>query len=130
VANIEPSIAGKCFLVLDDEFLIGLDIQGILETAGAGKVICAGNADDALAALRGAKGVKKIDLAVIDVKLSGATRNLSVAAALQAQGTPFVFLTAVRTHAEMKNFPNAPVVPKPYEAPVLLDAIIRMLGGR
>jgi CheY-like chemotaxis protein len=127
VANIEPSIAGKCFLVLDDEFLIGLDIQGILESAGAVTVICVGNADDALAALDGSR---KIDLAVLDVKLSGATRNLSVAAALLARGTPFVFLTAVREHAEMKKFPNAPVVAKPYEAPVLLDAIIRVLGGR
>ena len=127
MANIELSIAGKCFLVLDDEFLIGLDIQGILESAGAVTVICVGNADDALAVL---SGPRKIDLAVLDVKHSGATRNLSFAAALQAKGTPFVFLTAMRQHAEMKKFPDAPVVAKPYEAPELLDAIIRVLGGR
>ena len=35
----DTSLAGKHCLVLDDEFLIALDIQEILEAAGAAKVI-------------------------------------------------------------------------------------------
>jgi len=126
VAESKTAIAGKRCLVLDDEFLIALDIQNILEAAGAAQVVCVSNAADALAELRGAK----FDLAVLDVKLSDATRtSMTVAALLQAQATPFVFLTGARdddVHA--KQFPGAPVVDKPYQAPLLLDALLRALG--
>lgn len=123
------AIAGKRCLVLDDEFLIALDIQQILEAAGASSVTCVSNAADALAALR---GEPKFDLAVLDVKLSGATRtSLSVAAVLAEQGTPFVFLTGMRRdEVHAMQFPNAQVVEKPYQAPLLMDAVIRALVGR
>jgi CheY-like chemotaxis protein len=129
VANVEPLIAGKRCLVLDDEFLIALDIQGILESAGAASITCVGNATEALAALR---GEPRFDFAVLDIKLSGATRNsLSVAAVLTKQGIPFVFLTGVRRdEIRMQQFPDAPVVEKPYEAPLLVDAILRALAAR
>lgn len=118
----ESSIAGKRILVLDDEFLIALDIQHILEAAGAAEVVCAGNAADAMAALRG--GVR-FDLAVLDVKLSGAARtSMTVAAALAKQDTPFVFLTGMRgDDMHMKQFPHAPVVEKPYDAALLLEIL-------
>ena len=45
-------LAGKRCLVLDDEFLIALDIQQVLEQAGAGEVVCAGNVAEALTAMR------------------------------------------------------------------------------
>lgn len=127
--NVEPSLAGKRCLVLDDEFLIALDIQQILESAGAAIVTCVSNAADALAELRKAE---KFDLAVLDVKLSGATRtSMTVAALLREQGTPFVFLTGVhRQDVHTKEFPNAPMVEKPYAARLLLDAVLRALGGR
>ena len=125
----KAAIAGKRCLVLDDEFLIALDIQNILETAGAAKVVCVSNAADALAALRAGP---KFDLAVLDVKLSDATRNSStVAAALKAQATPFVFLTGVQGNdMHTREFPDAPVVGKPYQTPSLLNALLRALEGR
>ena len=43
MADSETSIAGKRCLVLDDEFLIALDIQQILETAGAPPLLIARN---------------------------------------------------------------------------------------
>jgi CheY-like chemotaxis protein len=128
VANIEPSIAGKRCLVLDDEFLIALDIQQILESAGA-SVICVGNAADALEALR---TQPKFDFAVLDVKLSGANgTSLTVAAILTEQGIPFVFLTGMRRQdVHAKEFPHALVVEKPYETPLLIDAVLRAFGSR
>ena len=128
MARIEPSIAGKRCLVLDDEFLIALDIQSILEAAGAGQVICAGNAGDALAALSAGP---KFDVAVLDVKLSDTIgTSVTVAATLAAQSTPFVFLTGMRADSEhIRKFPNAPVVDKPYQAPLLMEALLRALAG-
>jgi CheY-like chemotaxis protein len=129
VPNIEPSIAGKRCLVLDDEFLIALDIQQILEAAGAASVKCFGTSAECLAAL---KAGEKFDLAVLDFKLNDGARNsLSVASLLTRQGTPFVFVTGM-TQKDVRSaeFPDAPVVEKPYEALRLLDAIMRALARR
>lgn len=119
-------LIGKRCLVLDDEFLIALDIQQILEFAGAAHVACVATVAEALALLR---ANPDFDLAVLDVKISGPDGNsLGVAAQLAAKGTPFVFLTGMRVddlHA--KQFPQAPVVEKPYDAVALLDAVRRAL---
>ena len=42
VAPSDLILAGKRCLVLDDEFLIALDIQEILEAAGVAQVVCVG----------------------------------------------------------------------------------------
>lgn len=120
-------LIGKRCLVLDDEFLIALDIQQILETAGAGDVVCAGNVGDALAAVERAA----FDLAVLDLKLSGTPpTSLIVAEALAKRGTPIVFLTGMRgDDVHTKHFPRAPVVSKPYETALLLQAVVRALLG-
>jgi CheY-like chemotaxis protein len=129
VPNTGPLITGKRCLVLDDEFLIALDIQQILESAGAASVMCFGTSSECLAALQGGE---KFDLAILDFKLSDGARNShSVAALLQRRGTPFVFVTGM-AHQEVrsKEFPEAPLVEKPYQAPLLLDAVVRALGAR
>lgn len=118
---------GKRCLVLDDEFLIALDIQQILEAAGALEVVCAGNIGDALAAIERVA----FDLAVLDLKLSGTPpTSLIVAEALYKKGTPIVFLTGVRgDDVHTKQFPRAPIVSKPYDTALLLKAAQRALGG-
>jgi CheY-like chemotaxis protein len=73
---------------------------------------------------------------VLDVKLGGGTpansgNSLTVAAALAAQGTPFVFLTGLLGDQTIaRQFPDVPVVAKPYETPLLLAALSRALAGR
>jgi CheY-like chemotaxis protein len=120
------SLAGKRCLVLDDEFLIALDIQQILERAGAAEVICVASAAEAIDLLR---HDAKFDLAVLDVKLTGPEgTSLGVAEALTGKGTPFVFLTGMRIdHVHAKRFPEAPVIEKPYDAAALLGAARRAL---
>jgi len=119
-------LAGKRCLVLDDEFLIALDIQQILELAGAKHVASVASASEAIELLR---REPKFDLAVLDVKLGGAEGNsLDVAAMLAKAGTPFVFLTGMRVdNVHAKKFPQAPVVEKPYDALTLLDGAQRAL---
>jgi CheY-like chemotaxis protein len=122
----QSALSGKRCLVLDDEFLIALDIQQILERAGAVHVVCVASAAEALDLLR---REPTFDIAVLDVKLSGPERNsLGVAEVLAGNGTPFVFLTGMRgddVHAQ--RFPEAPVIEKPYDATALLDAVQRTL---
>jgi DNA-binding NtrC family response regulator len=119
-------LAGKRCLVLDDEFLIALDIQQILELAGAKHVASVASASEAIELLR---REPKFDLAVLDVKLGGAEgHSLDVAAMLAKAGTTFVFLTGMRVdNVHAKKFPQAPVVEKPYDALTLLDGAQRAL---
>jgi CheY-like chemotaxis protein len=112
VAQSGTVLAGKCCLVVDDELLIALDIEQILLAASAAYVACFADAAEALAALRSGS---RFDVAVLDVLLRGTTRDsFSVAAALQLQNTPFVFLTGMRgVDLRPGEFPAVPVVEKP-----------------
>lgn len=125
--NSNSLLNGKRCFVLDDEFLIALDIQQILERAGAAHVASVASAAEAIEIL---DREPKFDLAVLDVKLGSVERNsLNVAALLQAQDVPFVFLTGMRADdVHAKNFPNAPVIEKPYDAATLLRAVQHALS--
>ena len=125
----EAFLAGKRCLVLDDEYLIALDIQQILEAAGAASVTCVGTARDALDALADGSA---LDIAVLDIRLDGkAGDSLTVAAALSRKGTPFVFLTGLRSDdVHAGEFAHAPVIEKPYQAPALVEAIRQAIAGR
>ena len=127
MSKSDSSLSGKRCFVLDDEFLIALDIQQILERAGASYVASVASAAEAIEVLG---REPKFDLAVLDVKLGGVERNsLDVAALLHTQGVPFVFLTGMRTdNVHAKKFPNAPVIEKPYDATALLRAVQHALA--
>jgi CheY-like chemotaxis protein len=126
VASSDTSLAGKRCLVLDDEFLIALDIQEILESAGAAHVICVSDEAGALQALQ---GELRFDIAILDILLRDATKtSLAVAAVLAAQKTPFIFLTGMQGEdIHTRKFPTVPVLEKPYQAPFLLETVLRVL---
>lgn len=120
-------LAGLRCLVLDDEFLIALDIEHILQAAGASHVTCAGSLADALAALR---NEAPFAVAVIDIDLGG-DNSMTISAALQERGVPFVFLTGMGgDDPRARRHPQAPVVDKPYQAAGLLAALGRALNKR
>jgi CheY-like chemotaxis protein len=131
---VNAPLAGKRCLVLDDEFLIAMDIQQLLESAGA-TVVCASNAQNALAICA---SEPPFDVAVLDVKLSDgrasknhAATSAGVAAHLAKQAIPFVFLTGMAPRdIPALLFPDAPVVEKPYSSDALLDAVARALETR
>ena len=122
MSKSDSLLSGKRCFVLDDEFLIALDIQQILERAGASHVASVASATEAIEVLG---REPKFDLAVLDVKLGDVDRNsLDVAALLHTQGVPFLFLTGMRADdVHAKKFPTAPVVEKPYDATALLRAV-------
>lgn len=123
----QSPVASKHCLVLDDEFLIALDIQDILTHAGAADVVCVSQAKDALKAIE----ARTFDIAVLDVMLGGKDlTSLPVAEALTAKNIPFVFLTGMRAgDGHTAKFPNAPTIEKPYEPRILLATIERALEG-
>ena len=119
-------LAGSHCLVVEDEFLIALDLQQLLESASAASITCFTDVEETLQALRDGG---RFDLGVLDVNLGGATRtSLSVADALTAQKTPFVFLTGMQAEQTMTSrFPQVPILEKPYQHDEVLEAIRSVL---
>jgi CheY-like chemotaxis protein len=117
-------LAGKRLLVVEDEFLIALDIESILQGAGA-EVETANRVEQALALI---KTSGSFDAAVLDHKLERET-SAAIAERLQADGVPFVFLTGAGDAATITHFKNAPVVGKPFDSEVLFSALKKAMSG-
>src|ERR1051325_10550292 len=112
-------IAGQRCLVLEDEFLIALDLQQILETAGAVRVICVSSIADALTQL----SRERFTVAVVDMMIDGVP-SIAVTNELLRQNIPFVFLTGMSPDAaQARGLPAAPLVGKPYQ-PDLVIAVL------
>ncbi|HET9715873.1 MAG TPA: response regulator [Pseudolabrys sp.] len=124
--NSQNWLAGKRCLVLDDEFLIALDLHQLFESAGA-IVTSVASATEALGLLNGGQSY---DLAVLDVKLGGAGESsMAVAQRLAAGATPVIFLTGMRVDPALaQQFANAQVLEKPYDPPALFQAVRRVLA--
>jgi len=119
-------LAGKRLLVVEDEFLIALDIESIFESVGA-EVKTANRVDQALAVI---KNDGPFDAAVLDLKLERET-SLPIAEQLQVQSVPFVFLTGAAGDASIvAQFANAPVVGKPFDSETLFSALEQAMSGR
>jgi CheY-like chemotaxis protein len=122
------SLSGLRVLVVEDEFIIALDIDRTLESAGAAGSRHAGNVRDALAVLDAVEtGRDRIDAAVLDLKLNHDSA-LPVATRLSQLGIPFAFLTGSPDDGDTRAFPDVPIVAKPFDDASLLGGIRRALG--
>jgi len=122
--NGEPLLRGLRCLVVDDEVLIAMDLEQILESAGASEVVCVGRAAQALAALD-----KKpaFAVAIVDFDLGG-ENDMAVPSALRERGIPFIFFTGINASDQrLGRFAEAPVVTKPYNIDELFAALRRAL---
>ena len=124
---------GKRLLVVEDEFVIALDLQNLLEAAGHEVVALAASVADALALLDGDGGDDAepgrrrpplLDGAVLDVNLRGEPAT-PVADALAARGVPFVFVSGYGAAGRPPGHEAAPVLAKPYSEGDLLDLVGR-----
>jgi len=82
-------MAATRILVVEDEFLIALDIAGVLEQAGLAVIGPAGTVVDALQAIE----QEDVHGALLDVHLAGEPVG-RIADALTARGIPFAFVAA------------------------------------
>jgi CheY-like chemotaxis protein len=118
-------LVGKRFLVVEDEFLILLDIQHILESAGAAYVATANSLAEAQRVL----ARESFDAVLLDLKL-GKETSLELGKALADKKTPFLFMTGAPGEAKQaQEFGDVPVVGKPFDSATLLAALSKMLAG-
>jgi CheY-like chemotaxis protein len=125
--SVTEFFPGKRVLVVEDEFLIALDIERILEGAGVRTVVTASRVAQALEIVM-ASG--PFDAAVLDLKLERESAT-PVAERLHAAGVPFVFLTGGPPTADItRRFPQAPVVSKPFDTDALLTTLAQAMAAK
>jgi DNA-binding response OmpR family regulator len=110
-------------LVVEDEPIIALEIEGSLRDAGFDIAGCAGSVDNALAMLMDGD----CDVAVLDANLRGRTVE-PVALALRQRGRPFLFVSGYGRVYLPEAFPDAPHLSKPFEPGELITAVRQLLS--
>lgn len=109
---------GKRIVVVEDDYLLANDICRELRELGATVL---GPAPTAFYAIQ-LIGSKRIDAAVLDVRLHGAT-VFEVADLLKSQGVPILFATAYDRKSIPDRFSKAPLLEKPLDRERLMSEI-------
>ena len=118
------SLSGKRVLVVEDEGLIALDLVCELERAGCVPVGPALKLETAMIIA----AAQDLDAAVLDVLLDGAYA-WQLAAALRAQGVPFLFQTAFGRVLDFPpDFATVPRLDKPVHTGALKRTLAAILG--
>lgn len=121
---------GLRVLVLEDEFLIAMDVEQTCRDHGASDVVIAKHVEalgpDPFAG-------EPVDAAILDIRL-GAGTTLDFAWQLHLRGIPFIFATGyvddegLFAHTE-RDFGDVPVLMKPYTSTELIDALARAINS-
>ena len=117
-----PSLAGKRFLIVEDEPLVAMDMAAMLEQAGAEIAGSAGAASDALALIERTQ----FDAALLDANLAGSPVN-DIAIALTRQNVPFAFVTGYGRDGLPEAFAAAELLSKPFNHQQLLETAARLV---
>ena len=102
-------LTGKRVLVVEDEYLIALEVENALLDAGCVVVGPFASVRDALDALK----VEKVDAALLDVNVGG-EMVFPVAHLLEKAGTPFLFVTGYGQAILPRDRPDWEACPKPF----------------
>ncbi|QKD01545.1 response regulator [Mesorhizobium loti] len=125
----EPSpvptlLDGLRILVLEDEFLIAMDVEQLCRDHGAQEVVIARD----LTEIDDQKVATQFDAAIVDLMLGG-TSTLEFAAGLRETGMPFVFASGYSDAEEIRtSFPGVRLVTKPYSGEDLVEAVAAAYG--
>jgi CheY-like chemotaxis protein len=118
-------LAGKRFLVVEDEPLVALDIVAGLEDAGAKVHGQAGTVKDAMRIIESAS----FDAALLDANLCGEPVD-EIAAALTRRKVPFLFVTGYGSASLPPAFGKATLLAKPFSQQQLVEAAARLVDQR
>jgi PAS domain S-box-containing protein len=119
------SLAGRRFLVVEDEPLIGLDIVAGLEDAQAQVEGPIGTVKEAIEIIERSA----LDGALLDANLRGRPVD-DIAAALTRRNVPFVFVTGHGPEGLPQAFQGVPILGKPCSRRQVLDAAAQLVTKR
>jgi len=117
------SLDGLNVLLVEDDFLIQMDVQTLLEDAGA-TVVTACTVKEGIEALK-----ERYHAAILDIRLpDGEVRP--VAEVLAEMSTPIIFHSGnVDNTVWIHGFPNAVTLSKPVAQSLLVDTVKRQAGA-
>ncbi len=120
---LSKSLTGLRVLILEDEFLIAMDVEQLCRDSGAEDVAIVRDLDEfdgsALA----------FDVAILDLMLNNVS-TLDFAKRLFESGIPFVFASGHSDLDELAaRFPGVAVVRKPYGGEELVGAVATAANG-
>jgi len=117
-------LAGMRILILEDEFLIAMDVEQLCRDHGAADVAIVKD----LTELPRNSAVPGFDAAILDVMLGG-TSTLAFARLLHQRKVPFIFASGYTDLDEVFTaFPDITVVSKPYAGNDLIEALAAAAG--
>lgn len=119
-SNLVSDRMAKRILVVEDEYLVALDLEELLIGMGHQVIGPASRIDEALDLAR----CSDIDFALLDVNLAGIP-SFPVADVLRERGIPFVFSTGYGSDGLVDGYRHETALRKPYEAEKIADAIAR-----
>jgi CheY-like chemotaxis protein len=111
-------VAGKRVLVVEDELMIRMLLEGMLTDLGHTVAAEAGSVEEAVAIAK--KG--DFDVAVLDVNLNGQSVTPVVEILLE-RGVPFVFASGYGQRGVPEAYRTIPTLQKPFQADALAQAI-------
>ena len=117
------ALSGTRVLILEDEFLIAMDVEQLCRDHGAADVEILRNVVEADAVSLGSS-----DVAIIDVMVGGRS-SLDFAGRLRDSRVPFIFASGYgELDGVFDNFPEITVVGKPYVERELIGAVVRAMN--
>lgn len=112
-------MTGKCLLVVEDEFLVALDMEIVLGEAGFEVLGPAGSVAEALRLIAG----HQPDAALLDNNLNGESVG-PVAVALAERSVPFAFVSGNDRASLPPAFDHVLLVGKPFNPAHLVEVAI------
>lgn len=113
---------GVRVLVVDDDMMLLMMIEGMLEDMGCESVVAVATVKQALAVL----DTGTFDVAMLDLNLNG-DRSYPIADALAALNVPFLFSTGYGSGGVGEGYRDRPVLMKPYSFDQLVATLGRLL---
>jgi DNA-binding response OmpR family regulator len=121
--NTETSLRGECVLIVEDDALLLMELESILQEAGAKIITCCRNIKEALMAAEQGR----FAAAILDVRIGKGT-IAPVARRLAKRGTPFLFYTGqVENDPALAEWAGYVVLSKPARPAAIVAAIAHLL---
>lgn len=119
MAHVPPLLDGLRILVLEDEFLIAMDVEQLCRDHGASDVVIVRHLSEI-----DPDGIDaRFDAAIVDLRL-GSVSTLDFARLLREHDVPFVFASGYGDADELAvSFPGIALVGKPYAGADLIEAV-------
>ena len=123
MGSVSPLRAARSILIVEDELLVGLELEQILRDAGWHAIARVNSVSAALAAI----ATTKIDAAVVDLNL-GRESAYPVVDMLAAEGIPFMILTGYAIE-DVRQEHRRRTVGKPFQSDELIGALDRAIAA-